>query len=456
MSSTLYVLLGAVLFLLLVACANVTNLLLSQAAARGRELAIRHALGARRALLIRQFMAEAFVLLAAGCVAGLLVAWAGISVLLSLAPADLPRLEEVSLNGPVLGFAVALSSLVAIALGLVTATRATARDPRETLSDGGRAQAGASNQRVGRAIVAAQLAITVVLLVGAALLGRSLLRVLSVNPGFRTEGLVAMDLNLPDSSDPTAKARLSPFYTDLFNRLRAIPGVEEVAGVNAVPMDGGLPDGLFLVMTAREAPAKPDDLKVFLKQKDRTGTADYCAASPDYFRALGIPLIRGRLFDDRDQFDQPHVALISESLAKSRWPGEDPLGRMVEFGNMDGDLRLLTIVGHCRRHAGVRARAASATDDVRQSPAETSILDHRRAAIECRSAVHHVRGPRGAARSRAGGAAALPYVRADLRRVARSAAVQPDARRRVRRNGPHSGGRGDLRRHGLRRHSSSS
>ena len=184
-----------------------------------------------------------------------------------------------------------------------------------------------------------------VLLVGAALLGRSLLRVLSVNPGFRTEGLVAMDLNLPDSSDPTAKARLSPFYTDLFNRLRAIPGVEEVAGVNAVPMDGGLPDGLFLVMTAREAPAKPDDLKEFLKQKDRTGTADYCAASPDYFRALGIPLIRGRLFDDRDQFDQPHVALISESLAKSRWPGEDPLGRMVEFGNMDGDLRLLTIVG---------------------------------------------------------------------------------------------------------------
>ena len=343
--STLYVLLGAVLFLLLVACANVTNLLLSQAAARGRELAIRHALGARRTRLIRQFMAEAFVLLTAGCGAGLLVAWAGISALLSLAPADLPRLEEVSLSWPVLGFAIALSSLVAIALGLVTATRATARDPRETLSDGGRAQAGASSQRVGRSIVAAQLAITVVLLVGAALLGRSLLRVLSVNPGFRTEGLVAMDLNLPDSSDPAAKARLSPFYTDLFNRLRAIPGVQEVAGVNAVPMDGGLPDGLFLVMTAREAPAKPDDLSELWKQKDRTGTADYCAASPDYFRALGIPLIRGRLFDDRDQPDQPHAALISESLAKSRWPAEDPLGRTIEFGNMDGDLRLLTIVG---------------------------------------------------------------------------------------------------------------
>ena len=180
-------------------------------------------------------MAEAFVLLTAGCGAGLLVAWLGISALLSLAPADLPRLEDVSLSWPVLGFAMALSSLVAIALGLVTATRATARDPRETLSDGGRGQAGASSQRVGRAIVAAQLAITVVLLVGAALLGRSLLRVLSVNPGFRTDGIVAMDLNLPDSSDPAAKARLSPFYADLFDRLRAIPGVQEVAAVNAVP-----------------------------------------------------------------------------------------------------------------------------------------------------------------------------------------------------------------------------
>ena len=181
---------------------------------------------------------------AAGCVAGLLVAWAGISALLSLAPADLPRLEEVSLNWPVLGFAVALSSIVAIALGLVTATRATARDPRETLSYGGRAQAGTSNQRVGRAIVAAQLAITVVLLVGAALLGRSLLRVVSANPGFRTEGLVRWISTSRTPADPTAKARLSPFYTDLFNRLRAIPGVEEVAGVNAVPMDGGLPDGV--------------------------------------------------------------------------------------------------------------------------------------------------------------------------------------------------------------------
>ena len=343
--STLYILLGAVFFLLLVACANVTNLLLSQAAARGRELAIRHALGAGRGRLIRQFVAEAFVLLAIGGSIGVLVASTGITALLALAPSDLPRLDDVSLSWPVLGFAMGLSAVVAIALGLITAARATRRDPRDTLTDGGRGQVGASSQHVGRAIVAAQLAMTVVLLIGAALLGRSLLQVLSVDPGFRTEGIVAMNLDLPYSDDSAAKTRLSPFYADLFARLRVIPGVTEVAAANAVPLDGGLPDGQFLVIAPQEMPAKMADLVAMSQQKERTGTADYCAASPEYFHALGIPLVRGRLFDERDQPNQPHVAVVSESLARARWPGEDPIGRTVEFGNMDGDLRLLTIVG---------------------------------------------------------------------------------------------------------------
>ena len=344
--STLYVLLGAVFFLLLVACANVTNLLLAQAAARQRELAIRHALGAGRGRLVRQFVAEAIVLVLPSCLAGLLIALLGISVLLSLAPADLPRLEDVTMSWAVMGFAMGLSAVVAVALGLVTALRATNRDPRATLVDGARGQtAGASSQRVGRLIVTAQLAITVVLLIGAALLGRSLLRVLLVNPGFRTSGIIAMDLALPDSDDPAAKARLVPFYADVFDRLRAIPGVEEVAAANAVPLDGGLPDGLFLLTAPQDAPKKIDDLLTLFQQKDRLGTADYCAASPEYFHTLGIPLIRGRLFDDRDRADAPHVAVISASLVRARWPGLDPIGRAIEFGNMDGDLRPLTIVG---------------------------------------------------------------------------------------------------------------
>jgi putative ABC transport system permease protein len=343
--STLYVLLGAVFFLLLVACANVTNLLLAQAAARQRELAIRHALGAGRGRLVRQFVAEAMVLLGVSYPAGLLIASLGISALLFLAPADLPRLADVSMSRPVLGFAMGLSALVAVALGLVTALRATSRDPRDTLVDGARGQTGASSQRVGRMIVAAQLAITVVLLIGAALLGRSLLRVLSVDPGFRTDGIVAMDLALPYSDDLAARARLVPFYSDVFDRLHAIPGVAEVAAANAVPLDGGLPDGMFVLIAPRDVPKKVDDLLFLFQQRDRTGTADYCAASPAYFHALGIPLIRGRLFDDRDRPNQPHVAVINESLVHARWQGISPIGQTIEFGNMDGDLRPLTIVG---------------------------------------------------------------------------------------------------------------
>lgn len=344
--STLYLLLGAVFCLLLVACANVTNLLIGQAAARQRELAIRHALGAGRGRIVRQFVAEALVLLTTACLAGLLIASLGIRALVSLAPADLPRLDEVALSWTVLGFAAGLSGLVAVVLGLVTALRATRRDPRQTLADGARGQTGAaSSQRVGRVIVAAQFAITVILLIGAALLGRSLLRVLSVDPGFRTDGIVAMDLAMPYSDTPGATARLSLVYADAFDRLRAIPGMDEVAAASAVPMDGGLPDGMFLVITSQDAPHTMDELSARFKNKDLTGTADYCAASPGYFHTLGIPLLRGRLFGDGDRPNQPHVAVISESLARAQWPGADPIGRTIEFGNMDGDLRPLTIVG---------------------------------------------------------------------------------------------------------------
>jgi putative ABC transport system permease protein len=342
--STLYILLGAVFCLLLIACANVTNLLLAQAAARQREIAVRHALGAGLARLIRQFVAEALVLLAVSGALGLVVAWLGTSGLIALAPPDLPRLDDVSMNRTVMLFAMGVSALVALALGLVIALRTASRDPREILIDS-RGQAGGASLRLGRTIVAAQVAITVMLLTGAALLGRSLLRVLSVDPGFRTEGLLAMDFTMPQSDDPQAAARLSPFYSDLFARLRAIPGVEDVAAASAVPMAGGLPDGLFAMLTPTDAPTSMADLEALYRQKERLGTADYCAVSATYFRALGIPVVRGRVFDDRDAPDGTHVAVISESLARVQWPGVDPIGRRIEFGNMDGDIRPLTIVG---------------------------------------------------------------------------------------------------------------
>ncbi|MCC7417549.1 MAG: ABC transporter permease [Acidobacteria bacterium] len=345
-SATLFVLLGAVLLLLLIACTNVANLLLAQAAARQRELAVRCALGAGRGRLIRQFLAESLVLVAAGGGAGLLAAMLGLDTLLSRAPAGLPRLEDVSVSWPVLAAVAGLSALVAIGLGLATAAHAAARAPGSLLADAGRGQAsGASRQRIGRAIVAAQTALTVVLLIGAALLGRSLLRVLSVDPGFRTEDIVAIDVVKASSDDPTAKAQLAPFYADLFNRLQAIPGVERAAAASVLPLDGGLPDGLFGKIAPGETFAGIEDLEALFAKKERLGTADYCAVTPGYFQALGIPLVRGRFFDGRDAPDAPHAALISESLARREYPGVDPLGRTIQFGNMDGDVRPLTIVG---------------------------------------------------------------------------------------------------------------
>jgi predicted permease len=342
----LLVLLGAVGFLLLVACANVANLLLAQAAVRNRELAIRSALGAARGRLIRQFLTEALLLALVGGGLGVLGAYWGVAGLIGLAPQNLPRLDSVSISIPVLVFALLLSAAVAVSLGLFAAVRATSGDLRKDLGEGGRGQAGSqSSQRVGRAIVAAQIAITLVLVVGAGLLGRSLMKVLEVNPGFRVDKIVTMDVSLPWVEDPKAKAGQAIFFSNLMDRLKQIPGVRKVGAISGLPMVEGLPDGMFLVMTQNEIPKTMDGLVATFQQKERLGVADFGVATDGYFEALGIPMIRGRIFDEHDGPNSPHVAVISESLARDRWPNQDPIGHTIEFGNMDGDLRLLTIVG---------------------------------------------------------------------------------------------------------------
>ena len=345
--SPLLVLLGAVGFLLLVACANVANLLLAQVSVRERELAIRSALGAARGRLIRQFLTEAFLLSLVGGGLGVLGAVAGVAGLVGLAPASLPRLDSVSVSLPVLAFAFLLSTAIAAGLGAFTAARATSGDVRKSLVEGGnRSQAGSqASQRLGRVIVGAQIAITLVLVVGAGLFGRSLLNVLEVNPGFRVDKVVTMDVSLPWVDDPKAKAGQGIFFSNLIDRLTTIPGVHKVGATSGLPMDGGLPDGMFLLMTQNEMPKTMEGLGALFQQKGRIGNADFCVATGGYFQVLGIPLIRGRIFDERDDANSPHVAVISESLARDRWPNQDPIGRTLEFGNMDGDLRLLTIVG---------------------------------------------------------------------------------------------------------------
>jgi putative ABC transport system permease protein len=156
---------------------------------------------------------------------------------------------------------------------------------------------------------------------------------------------VTMDVSLPSLNDPKAKAGQAIFFSNLIDRLKHIPGVRQVGATSGLPMDGGLPDGMFLLMTQDEVPKSFDGFESLLQQKARTGTADFCVATQGYFQVLGIPLLRGRIFDEHDGADSPHVAVISDSLARERWPGQDPIGQTIEYGNMDGDLRLLTVVG---------------------------------------------------------------------------------------------------------------
>lgn len=358
--STLLILLGAVAFLLLVGCANVANLLLASAAARGRELAIRAALGASRGRLLRQFLIESLLLSLTGGVLGVLAAVWGVDALLAIAPRGLPRLNDVSVSLPVLIFALGVSVMVAGGLGVLTALRAAAADPQQALNEGGWAHAGSvRSQRLGRVLAAGQLAVTLVLLAGAGLLGRSLLRVLSVDPGFRTTHLESMEVEVPAShgsstfslagSAPDASPAL--FMSTLFDRLRALPGVEEVGGVSNLPLSeaGDCPDGKFLLLDRQpelDLTKSGDSERLDrLWNSAPGGEADYCVASAGYFQALGIPLLHGRLFNEGDTPNAQQAAIISQSMARATWPHQDALGRTIEFGNMDGDMRLLTVVG---------------------------------------------------------------------------------------------------------------
>jgi putative ABC transport system permease protein len=344
----LLILMGAVAFLLLIACANVVNLMLAQVSGRERELAVRTAIGAARGRLVRQFLTEALLLALTGGVLGVLLARWGVAALLSLAPSGLPFIENVAINLPVLFFALGISVIVALGLGMVAVLRATSVNPQFALAQHGRAQGmGARSQRFGRAIIAGQVAITLILVTGAALLGRSLMNVLSVNPGFRTEHIVTADLALSWEDKDADKIRRVQFLNDLFAQLRAVPGIKEVGGTLRLPLTNTpTPDGSYVVMSPQDQPpAKIEDMEKWFDHASNKGYANYRTVSEGYFRALGIPLVRGRWFDEADTMDAPQVAVITQSLAQEKWPNQDPLGRRIEFGNMDGDLRPLTVVG---------------------------------------------------------------------------------------------------------------
>ena len=363
----LIVLLVASTFFLLIACVNVANLMLAQAAVRERELSLRAALGAGSGRLVRQFLTEALLLSFLGGTFGVLIAYWGLGALLALAPKDLPRLESVSINLPVLLFSLGIAALVAVGLGVICSWRSASKNAPEGLNEGARLHGSTPRkQLLLRLMIAGQLVAAMVLLIGAGLMGRSLLRVLSVNPGFNTQNIVTVELDLPDEPQMPRRVQL---LDDAFTRLSTIPGVQTVGGASILPLDPSMsPDGWFVVVNPGQiSPATQDLIRrsattaidrspAFLAEltkffdnlfRDRTqvADADFRIVSPDFFQSLGIPLLRGRVFEDRDSPDAQHVAVISESLARLRWPKQDPVGQTIEFGNMDGDLRLLQIVG---------------------------------------------------------------------------------------------------------------
>ena len=344
----LIVLLAAVAFLLLVACLNVANLLLAQTAARQNELSIRVALGAKPAQLLPQFLLEALLLSLCGGALGVLAARVAVAGLLRLAPAELQNIRGISVNGPVVAFAFGTMAAIAVGLGVFSARRAIRASLHDILAGASRSQLPTiSSHRAASWIVVGQLAITLILLTGAGLLGRSLLHVLSISPGFRTERVLTMDLALPSADQAEAKARRINFLNDLLAGLRGLPGVSDAGGAGYLPLDSGdHADGTYVVLSpGQPAPRNLDELEPMFHNSPNTGYAAYSVTSKGFFTSLGIPLLRGRLFEDRDTINAPQVAVISESLAREKWPDQEPLGRVIEFGNMDSDLRPLTVIG---------------------------------------------------------------------------------------------------------------
>ena len=340
--STLLVLLAGSLLLLLIACANVVNLLVARMSSRHTELALRAALGAGRGRIAQQCLAESLILGLAAATLGVALTIAGVKLLLLLQPDNLPRMTEVRVDGFVLTFGVAVSILAAAAMGLITAWRGTRGDLREGLSQSQRAQGGSvSSDRIRRALVSGQVAMAVVLMVAAGLFARSFVKLLDVDAGFGADRRVVVEITAGGGS--ADRVRL---YDDLLARFRSIPGVGSAGAVNAVPLSGGrTSNGGFIILRDVNETLTLEQFELMSRIPERSGSAEFRIASPGYFETMGIPLVRGRLFEDRDELNAPHVAVISASLAEARWPDEEPIGKVIQFGNMDGDVTPFTIIG---------------------------------------------------------------------------------------------------------------
>jgi putative ABC transport system permease protein len=322
---------GAIGFVLLIACVNVANLFLARSATRTREIAVRTALGAGRPRIIRQLLTESLVLAVFGGALGLLVADWGLNVLLALAPADLPRANDIFLDRWALGFAILSTAVCGLLFGLAPAFQASKTDLNESLKEStGQASSGVGRQRMRGVLVVAEVALSLVLLAGASLLIETFANLLRTNPGFDPHPILSVEI-WPTGEELPSTVAMVNFHQSVIQRIERIPGVQSAAIVT-----GGLPLELGGNVYVESVGSK----------QVRGISADYREITPDYFRALGVPLEQGRFFADADSVDSRHVTIINEEMAGEYFPNQSPLGQRLKLE--DDELEIVGVVGNVR------------------------------------------------------------------------------------------------------------
>ena len=320
--TALWILLAAVGFVLLIACANVANLLLARATARQKEIAVRTALGASRGRIVRQLLTESMMLGLSGGALGILLALWSVDLLARLSSDNLPRAGEIKIDIAVVAFTLAVSLLTSLIFGLAPALHASRVDLNESLSEGGRGSSAGGGRRLRGALVAAEIALSLVLLIGAGLMINSFLRLQNVNPGFKADHVLTMQMTLPQARYPDARSDLtSGFFQQLIERVRTLPGVESAAVTSSLPLVAG---GWGKMFTREDRPAPASMEEVPLVQ--------YRQMSSDYFNTLKVPLMKGRFFSDEDNNSKVPVAILNETAADRFFEGEDPIGKVIKLG----------------------------------------------------------------------------------------------------------------------------
>jgi len=336
----LWLMLGAVGFVLLIACANVANLLLAQATSREKEIAVRAALGARRTRIVRQLLTESVLLALLGSALGLLFAWLGIKALVAISPRDLVSLQGVGLNLTVLGWTFGVSLLTGIIFGLAPALHISRLNLNDSLKDGGKAESGqaSGSRRLRNALVVSEVALAIVLLASAGLLIRSFVRLQQVDRGFNTDNVLTMVVRLPEAryrEDP----QLVNFFAQALERIRQLPNVRSAGMVNLLPLYGGLGSATGFKILGRPEPPPGQG----------PGT-DVRVTDAGYFTTMGIPLLRGRNFSDTELKQARHVILINEAMARKHFPNEDPIGQRLDVSMFEEPTpaEIIGVVGNVR------------------------------------------------------------------------------------------------------------